>query len=302
MKQNSLSKIRHGPPSVTLVHGDCIPGMRRLENESIDLVVTSPPYNLGTKYRTYRDNKERADYRAWCFEWAKEIRRILKRDGSFFLNIGGAPSDPMLPFNIATKFAPRVFALQNVIHWIKAISISAEEGNIVSKGHFKPISSWRFLNDCHEFVFHFTKAGRTPIDRLALGVPYTDKTNISRWGHTNGRDLRCRGNTWFIPYKTIRDREKERPHPASFPPELVENCIRLHGRDRVGTMLDPFVGIGSAAVAAQRCGVPKFLGFDIDGHYLNIAAEKTRALVIDHKTLISAALSVQPTETIPASY
>ena len=48
------------------------------------------------------------------------------------------------------------------------------------------------------------------INRLALGVPYVDKSNIARWGHTRGKDRRCRGNTWFVPYETIQRRAKER--------------------------------------------------------------------------------------------
>ena len=97
----------------------------------------------------------------------------------------------------------------------------------VSAGHFKPINSKRYVTDCHEFVFHFTKSGDVPLDRLAIGVPYQHKSNISRWGHTEGRDLRCRGNTWFIPYETIQRRKKERPHPATFPVQLAEWCIRI---------------------------------------------------------------------------
>jgi site-specific DNA-methyltransferase (adenine-specific) len=161
-----------------------------------------------------------------------------------------------------------LFLLQNTIHWIKSISIEEQDGEIVSRGHFKPINSQRFLNDCHEYIFHFTKTGRVELDRLALGVPYQDKTNIARWSHAGGRDRRCRGNTWFISYETIQSRDKERPHPATFPVQLAEWCIKLHGVTRVRTMLDPFLGIGNSAVAAQRCGVPEFIGFEIDEKYL----------------------------------
>jgi site-specific DNA-methyltransferase (adenine-specific) len=108
-----------------------------------------------------------------------------------------------------------------------------------------------------------------------LGVPYQDKSNIARWSHSRGSDLRCRGNTWFIPYETIQSREKERPHPATFPVQLAEWCIRLHGVSRVHTVLDPFLGIGNSAVAAQRCGVEKFVGFEIDEAYF---AEAKRRL------------------------
>src|SRR6266404_1755554 len=271
---------------------DCIEGMSRLPNRSVDVVVTSPPYNLGISYGKYSDGQDRQSYLQWCHKWAEQIRRILKARGSFFLNIGAAPSNPMLPHEIVIELRD-VFVLQNTIHWIKSIAIedrcsrrpvgdapcshetlasgaSHREAAtaIRSYGHFKPISSRRFLNDCHEYIFHFTKTGRVELNRLALGVPYQDKSNIARWAHTRGGDLRCRGNTWFIPYETIQSREKERPHPATFPVQLAEWCVKLHGISRIETMLDPFLGIGNSAVAAQRCGVKKFIGFEIDEGYL----------------------------------
>ena len=264
---------------------DCITGMSRLGAASVDLVVTSPPYNLGISYGKYSDRQDRRSYLGWCGEWAEQICSVLKSNGSFFLNIGAAPSNPMLPHEIVMKLR-EFFVLQNTIHWIKSISIDPHlnplpgqgeadagrrvrvEGGPRTFGHFKPINSPRFLNDCHEYVFHFTKSGRVELNRLALGVPYQDKSNIARWSHTSGKDLRCRGNTWFVPYETIQSREKERPHPATFPVQLAEWCIKLHGALRVRTMLDPFLGIGNSAVGAQRCSVKRFLGFEIDEAYL----------------------------------
>ena len=266
--------------------------MSRLPDESVDLVVTSPPYNLGICYGKYSDIQDRQSYLQWCGEWATQIRRVLKPDGSFFLNIGSAPSNPMLPHEIVMALRD-LFVLQNTIHWIKSIAIedrcsrrpagdaraSRREAAtaIRSFGHFKPINSRRFLNDCHEYVFHFTKFGRVELNRLALGVPYQDKSNIARWRHTQGDDLRCRGNTWFVPYETIQSREKERPHPATFPVQLAEWCIKLNGASRVRSMLDPFLGIGNSAVAAQRCGVKRFLGFEIDDAYLSEAKRRVRS-------------------------
>jgi site-specific DNA-methyltransferase (adenine-specific) len=262
--------------------------MSWLANDSIDLVVTSPPYNLGISYSQYSDRQDRRSYLDWCREWAEQTRRVLKSNGSFFLNIGAAPSNPMLPHEIVMTLRD-LFVLQNTIHWIKSIAIeefcsprpvagqarsALQTGhgpvatNARSFGHFKPINSRRFLNDCHEYVFHFTKSGGVELNRLALGVPYQDKSNIARWSHTRGKDLRCRGNTWFVPYETIQSREKERPHPATFPVQLAEWCMKLHGVSRVQTMLDPFLGIGNSAIAALRCGVKKFIGFEIDEGYL----------------------------------
>ena len=101
---------------------DCITGMSRLVDESVDLVVTSPPYNLGISYGKYSDRQDRRSYLGWCGEWAGQVRRILKADGSFFLNIGAAPSNPMLPHEMVIALRDW-FVLQNTIHWIKSIAI-----------------------------------------------------------------------------------------------------------------------------------------------------------------------------------
>jgi site-specific DNA-methyltransferase (adenine-specific) len=172
--------------------------------------------------------------------------------------------------------------LQNVIHWVKSIAIERDLAGAragladdLAVGHYKPINSDRFLNDCHEFVFHFTPAGATALDRRAIGVKYQDQSNVARWaGASGGR--RCRGNTWFIPYDTIQSRDRERPHPATFPVRLPEQCLTLHGRSRLGLVMDPFLGLGSSAVAAARLGVP-FAGIDLDEIYLEEAVARTRA-------------------------
>jgi site-specific DNA-methyltransferase (adenine-specific) len=254
---------------------DCAEGLKEVGDNQVDLVVTSPPYNLGIKYRTYSDRQNRESYLDWCAIWATEIRRVLKPDGSFFLNIGAAPSNPMLPHELMTRLR-ELFFLQNTIHWIKSISIQDKTDDVRSHGHFKPISSKRFVHDCHEYVFHLTRDGRVELDRLGIGVPYADKSNIARWSHTGGSDLRCRGNTWFVPYDTIQSRRKERPHPATFPVQLAEWCIGLHGAKRVGIMLDPFLGIGNSALAAKKCGVKNFIGFEIDETYLEEARRRVR--------------------------
>src|SRR5207237_9810187 len=155
-------------------HDDCLRGMARLRAQSVDLIVTSPPYNLGVRYSKFSDRTHRAVYLRWCKTWAAEIARVLKRDGSFFLNVGASPSNPMFPHQIVLELRD-LFVLQNTIHWIKSISVEEANGTFISRGHFKQISYRRFLNDCHEYLFHLTPEGKTPLDRLALGVPYRDK-------------------------------------------------------------------------------------------------------------------------------
>lgn len=243
-------------------------------NMTIDVIVTSPPYNLNKAYCSYNDNKERTKYLDWLRDVAELSYSVLKDDGSFFLNIGGTPSDSMLPFEVVGKFKEANYRLQNTIHWIKSISFEkADVGKMntirdYSIGHFKPIVSERYLTDLHEYIFHFTKTANVKLDKRAIGVPYQDKTNIGRWKSAT-QDKRDRGNVWFIPYSTIQE---SRPHPAVFPEKLPYLCIRLHGLEKDMVVYDPFMGIGTTALACIRLGV-NYIGTEIDLEYIKVALE-----------------------------
>jgi len=257
---------------------DCLRGMREvLDDGEVDVVVTSPPYNIGKRYGAYDDSRPRGEYLDWIEEVAAECRRVMRDDGSCFLNVGHRPRDPWLPWEVASRVG-RHLVLQNVIVWAKSVAIPAEDsGGLgdVLLGHYEPIAGRRFLNNVFEYVFHFMKRGDVALDRLAIGVPYKDKRNASRWAGAGGRDLRCRGNIWFVPHETVRSRA-ERPHPAPFPPKLPELCIKLHGLGRARLVLDPFAGIGNTGVAAVRLGAD-FVGFEIDEGYARVAEARIRA-------------------------
>jgi site-specific DNA-methyltransferase (adenine-specific) len=261
--------------------GDCLTVLPQLPPHSLGAIVTSPPYNLGIRYRSYDDTMPRADYLDWTGAWVSHAKHALAPDGSMFLNVGAKPTDPWTAIDVAMAVRPHL-RLQNTIHWIQSIAIDkassgagARLDSDLAVGHYKPINSRRFVHDCHEFVFHFTPGGDTPLDRQAIGVKYQDQSNVGRWrGASSG--VRCRGNTWFIPYDTIQSRDKDRPHPATFPPKLPEMCLKLHGLDRVGTVADPFLGLGSTAVACAQLGI-NFVGIEMDKDYLEEAIERTRA-------------------------
>ena len=277
---------RYGQRTATLYLEDCIAGMaRQLRPGSVDVVVTSPPYNIGSRYGQYDDTLPRAQYLDWLEEWGRVVSLVLAEQGSVFLNIGSKPSDPWVPIDVLSRLRQH-FVLQNVIHWIKSIAIDREavgretgvSGNL-AVGHYKPINSKRFVNDCHEYIFHLTKTGGVELDRLAVGVEYQDKSNQKRWG---GQDRRCRGNTWFVPYKTIRSRKQDRPHPATFPVKIPRMCIQLHGLKRTRLVLDPFLGLGHTALACRELGVD-FAGFEIDLEYFAEAGRLLQNQVPDKR-------------------
>lgn len=254
----------------TIITGDCLEAIAAMPPESVDIVVTSPPYNIGIAYNSYADRRPRADYLAWLTQVGHALNRVMRPEASFFLNVGGTGADPWVAMDVANAFRD-IFVLQNHIMWVKSVSIGED-----TVGHFKPISSYRYLNNNHEAIYHFTKSGKTKIDRLAVGVPYKDKSNIGRWQHAK-QDKRCAGNTWFIPYETVRSKEQKYNHPAGFPVGLPERCIKLHGAEGA-TILDPFLGAGTTLVAAQRLGLLG-VGVELDPVYAAGAAERLKAEV-----------------------
>ena len=275
--------IATGGRTLRFFLADCLDVLGTLDDGSVSTIVTSPPYNLGIQYRSYHDSLPRERYLGWTGEWIGAAARVLAGDGSLFLNVGSKPTDPWAALDVAQQARGHLH-LQNTIHWVKSIAIDKDAAGIaadldrdIAVGHYKPINSDRFVNDCHEFIFHFTPGGRTPLDRRAVGVPYQDASNINRW-RTGGDNRRCRGNTWFIPYETIQSRDKDRPHPATFPPRVPEYCFKLHGLDRVTLALDPFLGLGSTAVAAAQLGID-FIGIEMDPHYLKEAISRVKSVM-----------------------
>lgn len=258
----------------TIIVGDCLNHITELTNESIDIVVTSPPFNIGVNYNSYDDRRPREEYLQWLREVGTAILHVLKPGGSLFLNIGATNVSPWVSFDVANVFRD-LFILQNHIIWVKSISIGDD-----TVGHFKPINSSRFLNHNHEAIFHFSKTGTVPIDRLAIGVPFKDKENITRRDHA--QDKRCAGDIWFVPYDTVTSRTQKFDHPAGFPIELVKRCLRLHGVTEQSIVLDPFMGTGTTLVAAAQLGCHG-VGIELDAAYATRALDRLRVSIDDFK-------------------
>jgi len=253
---------------------DCITGMQQLEKKSVDVIVTSPPYNIGVKYNVYDDNLNIWDYLSNINLMFMMAEKVLKDNGSFFFNIGFTSKNPLFPFQIVQTCYPR-FKIQNTIMWVKSIALLKED--IINKnvtgdaviGHYKPINSDRYHHNCFEYIFHLTKSGDVKLNKKATGVPYTDKSNINRFNQES--DKHDRGNVWFIPYET---KQKSDAHPSQFPIKLAEMCILDHGTG--GVVLDPYVGVGNSMLAAKKLGC-KYIGFDIDNAYVEIANQRLDA-------------------------
>src|SRR5689334_16367233 len=105
-----------------IIHGDCLDALATMIPGSVDLVVTSPPYNIGVAYRCYHDRKPREQYLAWLSRVGRALTRVLRDDGALFLNVGSAGSVAWLAMDAAGAFRDS-FVLQNHVAWVKSVSI-----------------------------------------------------------------------------------------------------------------------------------------------------------------------------------
>ncbi len=170
------------------------------------------------RYLNYQENLSPEEYSSFSLTYMSEVARILAPNGSFFLNLGTNSKNPYLPHEIVLELKRVGLTLQNEIHWVKSISVQEPDGKRVTVGPFRPVNSPHFITNCHEYIFHSSHQGDVPLGRLAVGIPFKDKSNIDRFPGNNGKDKRCRGNVWFIRYPTNYNRG------ACTPPSFRWNC------------------------------------------------------------------------------
>ena len=229
--------------------------MKEVKSSSVKVCVTSPPYFRRKKYEIqYRSYSEYRDYLTQVW---KEVYRVLSDDGLFFVNIGNSFDNQFKSFDVAHDLVDIGFNFVQPVIWVK--------------GHHSPVQGKSHLNHLYEYIFIFSKTREYELQRLAIGVPYKDKSNIGRWKVAK-QDLRCRGDVWFINYETVQ-RHSEKLHDAIFPKELPELCIKLASKDPDDLVLDPFLGSGTTILAADSVGRPS-VGYEVNESYEGVIRKK----------------------------
>jgi site-specific DNA-methyltransferase (adenine-specific) len=238
----------------TVVIGDSR-DMSLVRSGSIHVCVTSPPYFRKKKYETQYSTYD--EYLRYLREIWREVRRTLDNSGLLFVNIGNSFENQFKSFDVARDVVDSGFLLVQPIIWVK--------------GHHSPVQGSSHLNHLYEYIFLFSKTENYALNRLAIGVPYKDKSNIGRWKVAT-EDLRCRGDVWHINYETVQ-RHSEKLHDAIFPKMLPEMCIKLASSKKSDQILDPFLGSGTTILAANDQG-RRSIGYEINPSYEKIIKEK----------------------------
>lgn len=229
--------------------------MDRIQNHSIKVCVTSPPYFRRKKYEIQYSTY--SEYRDYLKQVWQEVRRKLKNSGLLFVNIGNTFDNQFKSHEIASDVIECGFHLIQSVIWVK--------------GHHSPVQGEKHLNHLYEYIFIFSKGENYNLDRLAIGIPYKDKSNIGRWKVAK-QDLRCRGDVWYINYETVQ-KHSQKLHDAIFPTELPELCIKLAGTKQTELVLDPFLGSGTTVLAANNLGVIG-VGYEVNKSYERIIRRK----------------------------
>ena len=242
---------------------DCLEGLRLIGDESVDLVVTSPPYNvdLGNNkyhknpYDIYNDNRDHHEYIAWLKDIFTNIYPKLKKGGRVCINIGNGR-------NGAVPTASDIMNFMKDIGYIPFTTIiwdKSQVGNRTSWGSFQSPSSPSFPTP-FEFILVFCKESRK--------LNYKGDTDLSK-----EEFIKWSLALWRFAPET---KQKVIGHNAMFPIELPKRCIKMFSW--IGaTVLDPFMGSGTTAVAAKELN-RNFIGFEISKEYCDIAKKRLNEL------------------------
>jgi DNA modification methylase len=239
---------------------DCVEGMKMLPDESVDLIVTSPPYWKGFEYEAYFNSYKQ--YLDWCECWIKECKRVLKPNGTFYLNVINDSEITIRAFEIM-EIATRklMWKLHDTIIWYRY--------------NQQPANTTRQLTNQCEYIFM--------LRHTSAGVELHKKEAFEC--HPEMFKTKNVGNVWELPFNSGKQKNsafgrketKAKWGHSGFPLELPETCVLLSSKEG-DTVLDMFMGSGTTAVACVKNN-RNYIGFEISKEYCEIANERIDNLV-----------------------
>ena len=224
-----------------------------IEDDVVDVVICSPPYNVGKNYKNHDDTLPLDEYLQLLRDVWTECRRVMRPGGRICVNVAGVDRQPYLPLQsyITQQLIDLGFLMRGEIIWDKAASV----GVSTAWGSWQSPSN-PTLRDVHEFILVFCKEQF----RLAQTKGETDLISEEFTALTR--------SIWTFPTESAA----KVGHPAPFPVELPRRLIKLYSW-KGALVLDPFCGSGSTCVAASQLG-RLWIGVDTDPAYCELAKRR----------------------------
>jgi adenine-specific DNA-methyltransferase len=245
-------------------HGDCLPWLQSLPDESVDCIISSPPYNIGKAYET---RAHLSHYLANQTTILAECVRVLKQTGSLFWQVGSySLAGTLIPLDV--RFFPILEDLglipRNRIMWVRQHGLHARNK----------------FSARHESVLWFTKSNSYVFDLDAIRVPQKYQ-NKKSWRGDNKGELTCNplgknpGDIWAF-QNVKHNHEEQTIHPAQFPEAMVARMVLA--TTRAGdVVMDPYMGTGTVAVVARDHG-RHYIGAEIDDGYFKVLERRIDGL------------------------
>jgi hypothetical protein len=233
--------------SIRLLLGDVLDRIKEIEDESVDLIVTDPPYNLNKNYGNTKDNLFHNDYIEFTRKWVKEAHRVLKKDGTIYIFMGMRYISYLyiiLEEELGMKF-------NSWITWYYTQGIGKKKG-------FSPR---------HDDILMFNKSDKFKFNLDDVRVPQKYYRSINNMRGANP------GNVWEFSHIHYCNGNRKK-HPTQKPEALFERMI-LASSDKGDTVLDCFLGSGTSARVCQQLD-RNFIGIELNEEYMNIAKERLK--------------------------
>jgi len=249
-------------PLNKIIHGEAIDTLQELPNACIDLIVSSPPYNIGKEYEARQPLQV---YLEEQMQILKHCARILKKSGSIFWQVGAySHQGVLIPLDV--KIFPILESLEliprNRIIWVRQHGVHAR----------------RKFSCRHETVLWFTKSDSYTFNLDSIRVPQKYR-NKKAWKGKNKGELTCNplgknpGDIWV--FRNVKHNHEEQTiHPCQFPEDLIARIILSVTNER-DVVFDPYMGAGTVAVVARELQ-RHYLGTELEAKYHNVAIRRIR--------------------------
>jgi site-specific DNA-methyltransferase (adenine-specific) len=230
---------------ISIIFGDCIDVIRDIDANSVDLIVTDPPYNLSKDYGNNGDNLNYDEYMAFSRKWLSEAKRVLKPSGTIYLFMGVR----------YISYIYKILEQELGFHFNSWITWAYTQG----------IGKTRGFSPRHDDILMFTKNSSFKFNIDSIRIPQKYYRSINNMRGANP------GNVWEFSHVHYCQANRQN-HPTQKPEALFERMI-LASSDEDDVVLDPFCGSGTSLRVCQqtnRCGI----GIEMNEDYVNMTKER----------------------------
>ena len=254
-----------------IINEDCIIGMKKIENDSVDIIICDPPYNIGKDFGNNSDKQDMDDYLNWCDEWIKECIRILKPHGTLY-----------------------IYGFSEILAFIR-VRININVKWIIWHYTNKVTPSLNFWQRTHESILCCYKE-KPVFNRDDVREPYTEqflknaagktrKATKGRFSNGDKETIYKAHNNGALPRDVIKVSalaggagKKERVnHPTQKPLELCNKLIKASKNGDDTLLVVPFAGSGSECVSAKKNNI-NFIGYEINQEYVELCNKRLESI------------------------